>query len=103
MLTKWRKLLTTVPLLDRRLARVRAGDGEAILQLTLLWEPRDLWVGAYWDRKIVPFMYQRQREFGGWVPFWGVCQVTEVYLCLVWCLPLRFVWTQYGERLWWKA
>lgn len=45
--------------------------------LQLLFEPRDLWVGIYWNRNHV---------------VWG--SVIEVYICLVPMLPIRFAWTR---------
>lgn len=57
-------------------------DGlNATMDLVLLWEPRDLWFGIYWDYK-------------------GYARMVEVYLCLVPMFPLRFryMWKE-GESL----
>lgn len=41
----------------------------------MLWEPRDLWVGAYW------------RMDG-----WGVVRELTIYLCILPCVSLKMVW-----------
>lgn len=43
----------------------------------LVFEPRDLWVGAYWNRVI------HTASDGHWTTF-------DLYVCLLPCLPLRF-------------
>lgn len=45
------------------------------LTVALLFEPRDLWLGVFWDLK---------SGKGGYT--------TCIYLCLLPCLPLRFSW-----------
>ncbi len=40
------------------------------VQVSLLWEPRDLWVGVFWDRIVEPD---------------GI----RVFICLLPCLPIR--------------
>jgi hypothetical protein len=53
--------------------RGKVGDGKGHsnrISVRLLFEPRDLWVGAYWNR---------QRERCEWM----------VYVCLIPCLPIR--------------
>lgn len=47
------------------------------------WEPRDLWFGIYWHST-------RERAMGAVT---GVC-VTNVYVCLVPCFPIRLTWTR---------
>lgn len=42
------------------------------VKVKIYFEPRDLWIGVYWDRK-------------GSI-------LTHVYVCLVPCLPIRFTW-----------
>lgn len=39
--------------------------------VSLKFEPRDLWIGVYWNR-----------------PYWGL----EVYICIVPCLPIKLTW-----------
>jgi hypothetical protein len=46
------------------------------------WEPRDVWVGIYWD-------VTRERAMGADT---GI-RVTHVYVCLVPCFPIRMAWT----------
>lgn len=50
-------------------------------QVRLLWEPRDLWVGAYWDFK-QPVPCEECTEH------WTL----DVYVCLIPVLPLRLRW-----------
>lgn len=50
------------------------------LELRVRWEPRDLWVGVFWDRDRLPF--------GGWI--------LDVYLCVVPTLPLHVRWRRMG-------
>jgi hypothetical protein len=38
------------------------------VNISLLWEPRDMWVGLYWQR---------------------ICGHTLLYICLIPCLPIR--------------
>lgn len=42
------------------------------------WEPRDVWIGVFWDR--------------GWVPGEIARRRTNVYVCFVPCFPIRLVW-----------
>lgn len=49
--------------------------GEVSKTLELLFEPRDLWIGVFWDVPYSPFD-----------PFWQL----EIYLCIIPCLPLHF-------------
>ena len=55
----------------------------------ILWEPRDIWVGVYWDRGC-----------GSHVPWAkGLRRMWRVYICIVPCLPLRLEWwTDDGAR-----
>ena len=41
------------------------------LSVELIFEPRDLWIGVFWDR---------------------LALLVNVYVCIVPMLPLRFVW-----------
>ena len=45
------------------------------------WEPRDIWIGVYWDST-------RDRLMGASV---GVRRV-HVYVCIAPCLPVRLTW-----------
>jgi len=47
----------------------KAGGVLRYISLSTAWEPRDLWVGLYWDKP----------QFCNWY----------FYLCLIPCLPLR--------------
>ena len=51
-----------------------------LISVSLLWEPRDLWVGVYWDYH----SWRADREVGvdaGWY--------LQVYICVVPLLPIR--------------
>jgi hypothetical protein len=52
--------------------------------VALLWEPRDLWVGVYWDKDASASFYDPS------------CTILEreyrVYVCLIPCLPIRVTW-----------
>lgn len=55
-----------------RWERGTVGDGKGYsskLSVSLIWEPRDIWIGLYWDTSV---------------------NATVWYLCLLPCLPLRF-------------
>jgi hypothetical protein len=41
------------------------------ISVKVIWDPRDLWIGAYWDRKK------------------GVDPSLFVYICIIPCLPIR--------------
>ena len=41
----------------------------------VLWEPRDLWIGIYWN-------HERHNGF--------ITETLDIYVCLVPCLPIRF-------------
>lgn len=41
------------------------------------FEPRDLWVGVYWDREQVPGPHY---------------DITHVYICLIPCFPIHLTW-----------
>ena len=46
------------------------------------WEPRDIWIGAYWDSA-------KERRMNAST---GVRRV-HVYICLIPCFPIRLTWT----------
>jgi hypothetical protein len=57
------------------------------LTVSLIWEPRDLWIGAFWESEsdeIHEGVFERQ---------------IVVYLCLLPCLPLRFYWWRYADEI----
>lgn len=62
--------------------RGNVGDGNGYstkVSVKLLWEPRDLWIGAYWTRNGSDHLF--------------------VYLCLLPTLPIRFHWARsWGGR-----
>lgn len=43
------------------------------------WEPRDVWLGVYWNRERRGRMWR-----------------TDVYVCLVPCFPIRMTWRGVG-------
>lgn len=47
------------------------------LEVRVRLEPRDLWVGVFWDREPLPI-------FGG--------SVVSVYVCFLPCIPIRLSW-----------
>ena len=55
-------------------AKVLAARTFGKLGASLLWEPRDLWLGVYWDVAVARDSGERS---------------LLVYLCAVPCLPLR--------------
>lgn len=55
----------------------------------LKWEPRDLWVGLYWDRRIV--------DNGGPIRL----HVLSLYFCLLPCLPLLVELRRYKKARPW--
>jgi hypothetical protein len=50
--------------------------GRRLGKVTLRWEPRDLWVGAYWKRD----------------------SVVTLYVCLLPCLPIVIWWWSRAAR-----
>ncbi len=61
-----------------------AGD----LSLSLLWEPRDLWLGVYWDKRIEQVYYRiGQPRPDGSEYINGMYITTDVYHCYVCLLP----------------
>ena len=53
--------------------------------IDLLWEPRDLWVGVYWDRG--------QHEVH-YIPGSVMLEnYVRVYVCLLPCLPIKLSWS----------
>jgi len=65
------------------------------VRVRLEWQPRDLWIGAYWERRWArpedgpPQDRQRYRVYDLWV-------------CALPCLPLHLRWLRLGakEDLW---
>ena len=57
---------------------LRRAAGRLVRQwsVRILWEPRDLRVGIYWNRSLAPGCFDYD--------------VTNIYVCLVPCLPVRF-------------
>lgn len=49
----------------------------------LTFDPRDLWIGIYWDRK--RFIYR---------PTSKTITTTDVYVCVVPCFPIHLSWTR---------
>lgn len=59
------------------MTRALASDlirGGRLKSMGVTWEPRDLWIGAYWN-----------------VDGWGVMRELTVYVCLIPCLPIVVV------------
>lgn len=54
----------------------------------LLFEPRDLWVGIYWNRQST-LVFERDFKYGSEIIIW------DVYICLVPMLPLRLMWRRW--------
>lgn len=46
----------------------------------ILWEPRDLWIGLYWNRE----------RHGGFI-----AEVLDFYICIVPCFPVRLTRTTF--------
>lgn len=53
-------------------------------KIQLKFEPRDIWVGVYWE-------YNKEAIMTRWL---------NVYLCILPMLPIRFRWIWYSERYW---
>jgi hypothetical protein len=69
--------------LRRRPKDVLAGDPVRRVQLALKREPRDLWIGVYWDRPMpldMGYGFELRTLF--------------VYLCVIPCLPLKFTFSR---------
>lgn len=49
------------------------------------WEPRDAWVGFYWNVDKVKRYSERSRR-------WNDDRRMNLYVCLVPCLPIRIRW-----------
>ena len=60
--------------------RVGQGGTDNKISAKIVWEPRDLWLGIYWDTS----------RLG------NVLESVKIYLCVVPCLPLRLHW----KRAW---
>lgn len=63
------------------------------------WEPRDLWVGVFWDRGWqYPTDWIREGHARHMLKFLppdqvsGMARRLDVYVCLVPCLPIHFTW-----------
>lgn len=46
------------------------------------WEPRDLWIGAYWDHDIFKVKGEKHTAY----------ETLTIYVCLVPCFPIRVFW-----------
>lgn len=57
------------------------------MKVRLLFEPRDLWVGVYWDRE----------DIGSANGLFG-CD-WRVYICVVPMLPIRISWSERSENV----
>lgn len=44
------------------------------------WEPRDIWIGAYWTREVSE------------VAKWEAWETFYLYVCLIPCFPIRVMW-----------
>lgn len=53
------------------------------ISIKLTFEPRDLWVGAYWDFQ--PYTYNPDQT-----EHW----VFDLYVCVIPCLPLHLRWAR---------
>lgn len=51
--------------------------------IRLLWEPRDLWVGAFWNRV-------KLGDVGD--------EFLLIYVCLIPCFPVAFCWGVFPGR-----
>lgn len=57
--------------------------GQPIRRVRILWEPRDLWIGVYWDRP-------RPLDMG----YGFMLRCLHIYVCLVPCLPVKITLTR---------
>ncbi len=51
------------------------------MRIRIYFEPRDLWVGVYWNVERTSFDNSRVR-----------CREWSVYICLLPCFPIRLRW-----------
>ena len=59
------------------------GKTDNKISAKVLWEPRDLWIGVYWDRS----------RLG------DALQSVKVFICIIPCLPFRLHWKRsWGGR-----
>lgn len=56
--------------------RVWWRDNLLIPSVYVKFEPRDLWIGVYWNK-----------------PIWGL----EIYICIIPCLPIKLMWFDKDE------
>lgn len=68
----------TKQLARRKWGRSIYGD-RGSLEVSLLWEPRDFWIGVYWNTRIVA---SRPGRFNDWT-------IGEWYICFIPCLPIK--------------
>ena len=54
-------------------------DRHVLWQWNLGWEPRDIWIGSFWDR-------------GAWKNSMVSKEHFTIYICLLPCFPLAFHW-----------
>lgn len=57
------------------------------MRIRILFKPRDLWIGVYWDRRHV-----------GWQGAYGAKRSIyeySIYICLIPCLPIRLRWDNF--------
>lgn len=59
------------------------GSDDPRFAVNVTFEPRDLWVGAYWD--FYPYI---------WNPDQSEHWVFDLYVCLIPCLPLHLRWAR---------
>ena len=58
-------------------------NGEPVRRAQLIFEPRDLWLGVYWDRPM-------PLEMG----YGFLMRTLHIYICVVPCLPLKITLTR---------